>query len=104
MEEKIQNIWRKAKAEVDKLVENDWAAREEMMADVGGYIPGDLWVGMSGPLQKWEVVRAQPGDDAIPAAGKTSQGEMPQQEQGSTARLDRDLIAGAIERSTNSKR
>lgn len=104
VEEKIQNIWRKAKAEVDKLVENDWAAREEMMADVGGYIPGDLWVGMSGPLQKWEVVRAQPGDDAIPAAGKTAQGGMPQQEQGSTARLDRDLIAGAIERSTNSKR
>lgn len=104
VEEKIQNIWRKAKAEVDKLVESDWAAREEMMADVGSYIPTDLWVGMSGPLQKWEVVRAQADEGAASGSGRAASGEMPRQEEGSAAELDRDLVEGAFERSLSSRR
>ncbi|KAF3769760.1 autophagy-related protein 17 [Cryphonectria parasitica EP155] len=72
VETKIQGIWRKAKEAVDKLVETDWKDRETFRSEVGDYIPTDLWVGMSGPLRKWEVVRAQvdessasPEDDKI---------------------------------------
>lgn len=98
VEEKIQNIWRKAKEQVDRLVESDWKDRETFTTEVGGFIPGDLWVGMSGPLQKWEVVRAQSDQEPASASGKAGSGEMPKQDDGSAATLDRGVVDGAIER------
>ncbi|KAJ4420309.1 hypothetical protein N0V82_004408 [Gnomoniopsis sp. IMI 355080] len=98
VEEKIHNIWRKAKEQVDRLVESDWKDRETFTTEVGGFIPGDLWVGMSGPLQKWEVVRAQTEEGSASASGKATSGEMPQQDHGSAATLDRGVVDGAMER------
>lgn len=98
VEEKIHNIWRKAKEQVDRLVESDWRDRETFTTEVGGFIPGDLWVGMSGPLQKWEVVRAQTEETSASATGKAGAGEMPKQDHGSAATLDRGVVDGAIER------
>lgn len=98
VEEKIQNIWRKAKEQVDRLVESDWKDRETFTTEVGGFIPGDLWVGMSGPLQKWEVVRAQTDEGAASASDKAAAGEMPKQDDGSAATLDRSVVDGAMER------
>lgn len=94
VEEKIQGIWRKAKEQVDKLVESDWKDREAFRAEVGEYIPTDLWVGMSGPLKRWEVVRAGEGD----ASGQASEEAMPRQEDGSAVQLSREVVDAARER------
>lgn len=98
VEEKIQNIWRKAKDQVDRLVESDWKDRETFTTEVGGFIPSDLWVGMSGPLQKWEVVRAQTDEEPVSASGRGGSGEMPKQDDGSAATLDRGVVDGAMGR------
>ncbi|CAN8097646.1 unnamed protein product [Discula destructiva] len=96
VEEKMETIWRKAKDQVDKLVHQDWVDREAFTKEVGDYIPVDLWERMSGPLQKWQVVRA-PLDEraALPALAS---GEMPQQEEGSAAVLNPGVVDGALER------
>lgn len=106
VEDKIQGIWRKAKDAVDKLVESDWRDRETFRAEVGEYVPTDLWVGMSGPLRRWEVVRAHDdgattgGGSASASASREAVGEevMPRQEDGSAAMLGRDVVDGARER------
>lgn len=94
VEEKIQGIWRKAKEQVDKLVESDWKDRETFRAEVGDYIPTDLWVGMSGPLRRWEVVRAGEGE----GSGQASEEEMPRQEDGSAVELSREVVDAARDR------
>lgn len=112
VEGRIQGIWRKAKESVDKLVEADWQDRETFRAEVGEYIPTDLWVGMSGPLRRWDVVRARDrdrdhggggglalaGSSTLSAGGAAVSGEMPRQEAGSAATLDRDLVEATRER------
>ncbi|KAM7185880.1 Autophagy-related protein 17 [Rhypophila sp. PSN 637] len=55
-EDKIRNIWRKAKESVDKIVEADRREREQFRQDIGDFLPTDLWVGMNHPLKRWEVV------------------------------------------------
>lgn len=91
VEEKIHNIWRKAKDAVDKLVESDWRDREQIRTEVGEYIPTDLWAGMSGPLRRWEVVRAQ-------ELGVDTTGAPPGQEENSTAALDKSVVDAARQR------
>lgn len=110
VEEKIQGIWRKAKEQVDKLVESDWNDRETFRAEVGDYIPTDLWEGMSGPLRRWEVVRAGEGDGSgqVPGRGsgrgsgkgseQISDEVMPRQEDGSAVGLSREVVDAARER------
>lgn len=98
VEEKIQGIWRKAKEQVDKLVEADWTDREAFRSEVGDYIPTDLWVGMSGPLRKWEVIRAEVGTNPTTPGGKAVAEEMPRQEDGSAVTLGRDVVNAARER------
>lgn len=98
VEEKIQGIWRKAKEQVDKLVEADWTDREAFRSEVGDYIPTDLWVGMSGPLRKWEVIRAEVGTNPTTSGGKAVAEEMPRQEDGSAVTLGRDVVNAARER------
>lgn len=98
VEEKIQGIWRKAKEAVDKLVESDWRDRETFRAEVGEYVPTDLWVGMSGPLKRWEVVRANGSEISASASREAVSEEMPRQEEGSAATLEREVVDAARER------
>ena len=63
VEEKIYSIFRKAQENVHKLVDADWKEREMFRQEVGEYLPTDLWVGMSGPLQMWDIVPVQPKQD-----------------------------------------
>jgi autophagy-related protein 17 len=115
VEEKIRAVWRKAKEQADKLVESDWRDREAFRSEVGDYLPTDLWVGMSGPLRRWEVVRAgeerRPGfppsgqeegggDPAPPLGDEAGWGgaTMPRQDEGSAVSLSREVIDAARER------
>lgn len=98
VEEKIQGIWRKAKEAVDKLVESDWRDRETFRTEVGEYVPTDLWVGMSGPLKRWEVVRANGSESSASASREAVSEEMSRQEDGSAAMLGREVVDGARER------
>lgn len=98
IEDKIQGIWRKAKEAVDKLVESDWRDRETFRSEVGEYIPTDLWVGMSGPLRRWEVVPSKDGERSASAGPEDYAGEIPKQQDGSAATLNRDVVDGARDR------
>lgn len=98
VEEKIQGIWRKAKEAVDKLVESDWRDRETFRSEVGEYVPTDLWVGMSGPLKRWEVVRANGSESSASASHEAVSEDMPRQEDGSAATLGREVVDAARER------
>ncbi|KAK3369697.1 autophagy-related protein 17 [Lasiosphaeria ovina] len=62
VEDKIQNVWRKAKETVDKLIDTDRKEREHFRQEVGEFLPTDLWVGMNSPHKRWEVM---PVDDPI---------------------------------------
>ncbi|POS79636.1 hypothetical protein DHEL01_v201973 [Diaporthe helianthi] len=112
VEDKIQAVWRKAKEQADRLVESDWRDREAFRSEVGDYLPTDLWVGMSGPLRRWEVVRAgerdeaggsrlqgeeDPGPDDA-ARGGAGRGNMPRQDDGSAVTLSREVVDAARER------
>ncbi|KAK3322964.1 autophagy-related protein 17 [Apodospora peruviana] len=68
-EEKIQSIWRKAKESVNKIVEEDRKQRDSFRQDIGEFLPTDLWVGMNGPLRRWELVPVEEPlvDDTEPA-------------------------------------
>ncbi|KKY34854.1 putative kinase activator [Diaporthe ampelina] len=102
VEEKIQAVWRKAKEQADKLMESDWRDREAFRSEVGEYLPTDLWVGMSGPLRRWEVVRAREreggGEGELPAGDAAARGSMPRQDDGSSVTLSREVIDAARER------
>ncbi|KAL2145159.1 hypothetical protein VTI28DRAFT_7795 [Corynascus sepedonium] len=56
VEEKIQNTLRKARDNVNNLIEADRKQREHFRQEVGEFLPGDLWVGMNSPLKRWELV------------------------------------------------
>ncbi|KAK4118565.1 hypothetical protein N657DRAFT_651118 [Parathielavia appendiculata] len=56
VEEKIQNTLRKARDNVDILIEADRKQREHFRQEVGEFLPTDLWVGMNNPLKRWELV------------------------------------------------
>lgn len=104
VDEKIQAVWRKAKEQVDKMIESDWRDREAFRSEVGEYLPTDLWVGMSGPLRRWEVVRAggpEGEGEGEPPAGEDAargSGSMPRQDDGSAVTLSREVVDAARER------
>lgn len=102
VDEKIQAVWRKAKEQVDKMIESDWRDREAFRSEVGEYLPTDLWVGMSGPLRRWEVVRAREQDredeGELSVGDNTAQGSMPRQDDGSAVTLSREVVDAARER------
>ncbi|KAK3302727.1 autophagy-related protein 17 [Chaetomium strumarium] len=56
VEDKIQSTLRKAKENVDNLVQADRKQREHFRQEVGEFLPTDLWVGMNDPLKRWELV------------------------------------------------
>lgn len=55
-EDKIKAVWRRAKENVDKIVEVDAKERQLFRQEVGEYLPTDLWTGMSGVIKTWNVV------------------------------------------------
>jgi autophagy-related protein 17 len=56
VEEKIQNVLRKAKENVDNLLLADMKQREHFRQEVGEFLPTDLWVGMNKPPRQWVLV------------------------------------------------
>ncbi|OAA46696.1 Autophagy-related protein 17 [Beauveria brongniartii RCEF 3172] len=63
VEDGVQNIWRMAQANVDKLLAADKASRESFRQDVGEYLPTDLWPGMHARPQRWKVTRIEEKDE-----------------------------------------
>ncbi|KAK3897726.1 autophagy-related protein 17 [Staphylotrichum tortipilum] len=63
VEDKILNTWRKARENVENLVEADRKQREHFRQEVGEFLPTDLWVGMHGPLKRWELVEEGAGSE-----------------------------------------
>ncbi|EAQ91688.1 hypothetical protein CHGG_03623 [Chaetomium globosum CBS 148.51] len=82
---KIRNTLRKAKENVDNLVEADRKQREYFRQEVGEFLPTDLWVGMNNPLQRWELAPVQGGGAAsqsqdelvTPTVARPSTGKAP---------------------------
>ncbi|TEA10523.1 Autophagy-related protein 17 [Colletotrichum sidae] len=72
VEDKIQNIWRKAKDSVDKLIDNDKREREGFRQDIGEFIPTDLWPGMGGGMKRWELVAVDDGSTEDDVGGQKS--------------------------------
>ncbi|KAK1775182.1 autophagy protein Apg17-domain-containing protein [Copromyces sp. CBS 386.78] len=62
VEDKIDSIWRKAREQVDKLVEADRRDREHFRLEVGDYVPADLWGVVDRPLGRWAVVPLEDTD------------------------------------------
>lgn len=88
-EERIINIWRKAKENVDKVTEADRKQRETFRDEIAEYIPTDLWPGMDDPIRTWDVMPAgaMAGEDvssSTPVLDKTSV-------QAAAKRLERSL-------------
>lgn len=63
VDEKVRGIWRKAKEAVDKILEADATEREGFRQDVGEFLPTDLWGGLQGRVQRWEVVPVEDGEE-----------------------------------------
>ncbi|KAJ9136902.1 Autophagy-related protein 17 [Pleurostoma richardsiae] len=98
VEERIEAIWRKARDSVDRLVDADWRERETFRQEVGDFLPTDLWVGMSGPLQRWDIVPAQ-AQQQEEAEGSNSAGAPGgKQEENSTPGLDKSVVEAAKQR------
>ncbi|KAK4143184.1 autophagy-related protein 17 [Dichotomopilus funicola] len=55
VEDRIQHTLRKARDNVENLVEADRKQREHFRQEVGEFLPTDLWVGMNNPLKRWEL-------------------------------------------------
>jgi autophagy-related protein 17 len=64
VEEKIQNTLRKARDNVENLVEADRKQRDHFRQEVGEFLPTDLWVGMNNPLKRWELVPVEDVSEA----------------------------------------
>lgn len=85
VETKIRNTLRKAKENVDNLVEADRKQREYFRQEVGEFLPTDLWVGMNNPLKRWELAPVQEGGAAsqsqdelvTPTVARPSTGKAP---------------------------
>lgn len=56
VEDKIQGILRKARDNVQKLVEADHRERDAFRQDIGDYVPTDLWAHWNRPLPTWQIV------------------------------------------------
>ncbi|KAH9238448.1 hypothetical protein K456DRAFT_1886265 [Colletotrichum gloeosporioides 23] len=93
VEDKIQNIWRKAKDSVDKLVENDRREREGFRQDIGEFIPTDLWPGMDAGMKRMELVAVVDDGSAEEDAGGGGGGGSR-----STPALDRSVVDAARDR------
>ncbi|KAI0155759.1 kinase activator [Pestalotiopsis sp. NC0098] len=81
-EERVLNIWRKAKESVDRIIDADEKQRENFRHEIAEYIPTDLWPGMDDPIRRWDVMPVGPGED----------------ESGDTPTLDKSVVQAAASR------
>lgn len=73
VEDKIQSTLRKAKENVEILLEADRKQREHFRQEVGEFLPTDLWVGMNSPPKRWMLVPVEePHADAETRDRETS--------------------------------
>ncbi|KAI1812058.1 kinase activator [Poronia punctata] len=56
IDDKIQNIWRKAKESVDRVIDADRKQRELFRQEVADHLPTDLWPGMDDAVLTFDVV------------------------------------------------
>ncbi|KAI1851446.1 hypothetical protein JX266_003521 [Neoarthrinium moseri] len=76
-EQRVLSIWKKAKDNVEKIIESDRKQREAFRHEIAEYIPTDLWPGMDDGMRAWDVVplRANPeleeGSGSTPALDKS---------------------------------
>ena len=80
-EDRVKATWRKARESVDRLVDEDAAAREGFMQDVGEFLPTDLWPGLDREIKRWEV--------RVVGEGEGAEAER------STPALSRSVVEGA---------
>ena len=59
VDERVKGIWKKAQDSVDRILREDEEMREGFRADVGEYIPTDLWDGLGERVRRWKVVPAE---------------------------------------------
>ncbi|KAH8673485.1 autophagy-related protein 17 [Xylariales sp. PMI_506] len=83
-EDRILNIWRKAKENVEKIIESDKKQREAFRQEIGEYIPTDLWPGMDDAMKRWDVVPKRAGA-----------GERERDGAASTPALDKSIVQAA---------
>lgn len=62
-EEKMRSVVRKAMDEVQKLGHREERERRRVRAQVGDWIPGDLWRGLGDGAVRFEVREVRPGDE-----------------------------------------
>ncbi|PNY29788.1 Autophagy-like protein 17 [Tolypocladium capitatum] len=69
VDRQLETHWRKAQEAADKLLEADRAARESFRAEVGEFLPTDLWAAVQAPTKTWRVVQADDEDGGGGAEG-----------------------------------
>lgn len=69
-EDKVLSIWKKAKENIDRIVDADRRQRETFRQDVAEYIPTDLWPGMDDAMRGWDLVPLQDDAKATPCLDK----------------------------------
>jgi autophagy-related protein 17 len=62
VEQRIEEMWRKTRENVDRLVEEDAKQRDAFRLEAGEYLPNELWRGIRHSVTRWEVVAVE-GDD-----------------------------------------
>ena len=77
VQDKIANTWRKAKEAVDRLSEGDRKEREHFRQEIGEFLPTDLWVGMTGPIRRWEVVAVDEEEEGMAEGSGSVKTPMP---------------------------
>ena len=92
VEARVRAVWRKARDGVAKLVEADRLEREAFREEVGEFLPGDLWVGMASPLQRWALVPVPPDEEEEEEEGRFLRGSE------DAPVLERSVVEAARER------
>jgi len=88
-EDKVKTIMRKAMEQIEKVVEMDVKEREAFRGDVGDFLPGDLWNGVTEPAPRWEF-----------AALSNEEGR----EGNEAPQLERAVVEGAVRRDRERQR
>ncbi|TQS34218.1 hypothetical protein Golomagni_05405 [Golovinomyces magnicellulatus] len=101
-QDQAQNILNKASDELNRIYLSDFREREDFCADVGEYLPLDLWPGISDVAPRWKFIRADSGNNnQIPslspgvverAAKRTRQRQMAEARIGFLERNDQNSV------------
>ncbi|RKF75999.1 Autophagy-related protein 17 [Golovinomyces cichoracearum] len=101
-QDRAQNILNKASDELNRIYQSDFREREEFCADVGEYLPLDLWPGISDVAPHWKFIRVDSGNNnQIPsmspgvverAAKRTRQRQMAEVRIGFLERNDQNSV------------